>query len=284
MRTNHKHKYFFNRTLTRIRSYLLIFAIFLCISGCAANQPEIEPVGEPVPHSSNTHVFRPPAPKDSSIKSSSNHRFYEANTLVSVERQGISENAFKYFMEIAFGSEYAMGDFTIKKWTENIRLEVIGYPTVKDLEIVSQVSEELNELIGGELQIKQVPSDGNVKMHFIPHSEFYQYEPPGILFSGGFFWNWWHYGGVMDSARIVIGSDRVSQTERAHLIREELTQMLGLMNDSMKYEDSIFYQGRTKTQHFSELDQTVIKILYSDTIFAGMTVFEVRDFFKQGKF
>lgn len=185
-------------------------------------------------------------------------------------------NVLRYFMEIALGSEYGLGDFTIKKWVADIHLEVLGEPTGEDLEILQGLVAELNELLEMRIRVDLVPSGGNVKLYFIPHQEFSQYEPPGIVFYGGFFWNWWNFAGEIHSGQIVIGSDRLSQTERNHLIREEVTQMLGLMNDSMRYRDSIFYQGRTETDSFSEIDRQLIRMLYSDDISAGMNIFDLR--------
>ena len=182
----------------------------------------------------------------------------------------------RYFMEIALGSEYGLGDFTIKKWVQDIQLEVLGEPTGEDMETLRKVVAELNELLDMRIRIELVSSGGNVKLHFIPHQAFSQYEPPGIIFYGGFFWNWWNFAGEIHTGQIVIGSDRLSQAERNHLIREEVTQTLGLMNDSMRYRDSIFYQGRTETDRFSEIDRQLIRMLYSDGISAGMNIFDLR--------
>jgi hypothetical protein len=48
-----------------------------------------------------------------------------------------------------------------------------------------------------------------------------------------------------------------------HLLREELTQSLGLLNDSWKYPESIFYQGWTTTTEFTEMDKRLIDLIYN---------------------
>lgn len=184
--------------------------------------------------------------------------------------------ASRYFLEIALGSEYGLGDFTVKKWVDDIRIELIGHPTEADRQTVQAVLADINDLIGLQVKIHQVSENGNVKVHFIPHSEFYQFEPNGIVFYGGFFWSWWNYAGEIFRARVVIGSDRIEQIHRDHLIREELTQILGLMNDSNRYQSSIFYQGHSLTQEFSEMDKTIIRLLYNEGISAGMTDYQVK--------
>lgn len=184
-----------------------------------------------------------------------------------------------YFLEISLGSEYGVGSFTVKKWRTDIRIEVLGQPTLADMLALKSVINELNELLHPGIQLTIVPDHGNLQIHFIPHSQFYQFEPPGIIFYGGFFHSWWNYAGEIYRSRVVIGSDRVDQTHRTHLIREELTQALGLMNDSMKYKDSIFYQGTSHVVEFSPLDQRMIRWLYSDVIQPGMTQYQIRKVF-----
>ena len=79
------------------------------------------------------------------------------------------------------------------------------------------------------------------------------------------------YTTLFRSASILISSADITQKERSHLIREELTQSLGLMNDSNKYKDSIFYQEWTDIAEYSEIDKAVIKLLYQKKIEPGMS-------------
>jgi hypothetical protein len=48
-----------------------------------------------------------------------------------------------------------------------------------------------------------------------------------------------------------------------HLLREELTQSLGLFNDSYKYENSIFQQRWTETTEYAPIDRVLIDMLYN---------------------
>jgi len=77
-------------------------------------------------------------------------------------------------------------------------------------------------------------------------------------------------------AKILIAIDEISQQERSHLIREELTQSLGIMNDSYSFEDSIFYQGWTDTINYLPIDRTIISLLYDPRLKSGMTQEQVR--------
>ena len=49
-----------------------------------------------------------------------------------------------------------------------------------------------------------------------------------------------------------------------HLLREELTQSLGLFNDSWDYPESIFYQAWTTTTEYAPIDSELIDMLYNN--------------------
>ncbi len=180
-----------------------------------------------------------------------------------------------YFLEIAFGTEYGESEARILKWNADVHIQVFGDPTPEDLASLSEVIFELNNLIQG-LELTIVPQDPNITIHFLPEDHFKEAESNYVPVNFGFFWTYWHNENLeLYSANILIASDQISQLERSHLIREELTQSLGLMNDSDKYDKSIFFTGWTETQKYSELDQKVIRTLYSPDVKSGMTIQDV---------
>ena len=54
-----------------------------------------------------------------------------------------------------------------------------------------------------------------------------------------------------------------SITGQKHLLREELTQSLGLKNDTYDYPESIFYQNWTEITDFAPIDRRLIDMLYN---------------------
>lgn len=176
----------------------------------------------------------------------------------------------EYFVDVALSSEY--GDSgTIRKWQNGLRIQVFGTPTATDLQTLSTVTQELSHLTG--LAIALVNESPNVELHFAPIAKFAQLEPNYKTGNEGFFWTWYE-NGVIDRARILINSQQ-TDTVRSHLLREEFTQSLGLMNDSRRHPDSIFYQGWTETQTFSPADQAIIQMLYQAKLQPNMTQAEV---------
>jgi hypothetical protein len=179
-----------------------------------------------------------------------------------------------YFLEIALGSEFGDSTATIKKWAGDVRIKVFGSPTREDLKTLQAVIDEINTIANG-VHLQIVTNNPSVSIYFVPESKFIQYERNYIPVNLGFFWNSWDSKNVLYISRILISTEQVTQRERSHLIREELTQSLGLMNDSYRYKDSIFYQGWTDPIQYAEIDKVLLEMLYRPDIRPGMTKAEV---------
>ena len=55
-----------------------------------------------------------------------------------------------------------------------------------------------------------------------------------------------------------------SINKEKHTLREEITQCLGLTNDSYKYDDSIFDQLNNEVTKYSKIDKKIIKLFYNE--------------------
>lgn len=189
---------------------------------------------------------------------------------------GFNREQIDYFMEVAIGSEYNQESIPkIRKWSGNIRIQVLGKPTQADLRTLETVISELNTLANGAIRLQLVDRSPNIRMHFAPETQFRQLEPAYVPVNFGFFVTRWNHRGIINSANILITTTGVTQQERSHLIREELTQSLGLMRDSYRYANSMFYQPWTDITRFSEIDKAVIRMLYMPELKPGMTKAEV---------
>ncbi len=174
-----------------------------------------------------------------------------------------------YFLEIAMGAEFNNSAEVVRKWESDLRIRVNGNPTAADLQTLHSIVDEIN---GMNLTIRMqiVDQNPNVEMYFVPEQQFSRYEPNYRPVNMGYAWvRWSNYR--ISSANILISTTGVNQQERSHLIREELTQAMGLLQDSYRYPDSIFYQGWTDTTAYTALDRKVIQLLYSPMIQAGMS-------------
>ena len=174
-----------------------------------------------------------------------------------------------YFSAIALSSEYGEGGGDIKKWTTDVRIAVHGDPSKQDLATLDDVLADLNALIG-PIELAIVSSGANANIYFAPESEFTSIAQEYIPVNMGFFWTWWDGEGTITETRILVSTTDITQTERDHIIREELTQCLGLMNDSYAYEDSVFYQGWTSTMEYTSIDEDLVEMLYLPEVKPGM--------------
>jgi hypothetical protein len=180
-----------------------------------------------------------------------------------------------YFLDVAMGAEFSAAPARIHKWRGDVRIQYLGNPTETDLDTLRAVIAEVNQLTQGEINLSLVNETPNVTVRFVPESQFSNYEPNYQSTNYGFFWTWWN-NHVINQANILIATDSlITSQERSHLIREELTQSLGLMQDSRRYPNSLFFQDWTATTQYSDMDKALIRMLYQPTVKAGMTRAEV---------
>ena len=67
-----------------------------------------------------------------------------------------------------------------------------------------------------------------------------------------------------------VDTERPNKTEQRHLLREELTQALGLAKDSGRYPKSIFQQSWTSTTEYLDIDKELIRLLYHPSLRTGL--------------
>ncbi|MCB9081657.1 MAG: DUF2927 domain-containing protein [Lewinellaceae bacterium] len=188
-----------------------------------------------------------------------------------------------YFLDIAFGNEFGSRYTTIRKWREDVRLYVVDTSYAALYQELKLVIGELNRF-NKSFQIRRVnsPSEANYTVYFGPGSTYaQQYEPSAsnaVANNWGLFWIYWN--GQQEIFRGSMYVDVVRTQDPAcqrHLLREELTQSLGLMNDSSRYDESIFQQKWTCTTSYAPIDSTVLTWFLDPRISAGMTEQQVKD-------
>jgi hypothetical protein len=249
--------------------------------------PDLEPskvaaaVATPVPSSVSPPVaLSAPSPKGVSGRQMLPMPASDQDSRVAPEAQfphtEHSPESLDYLNEIGFGVEYGDADQLLHKWTEDIRINVRGTPTRADLEALEEVVAELNGVLS-DVHLQVTYGTGNLEIYFLPESQFASVEPAYVPVNLGFFRVWWDNTGAIHRARILIASRGITQQERSHLIREELTQSLGLFKDSWRYPDSVFYQGWTDINKYSDLDRTTVRLLYDSRLGPSMTPSEALD-------
>ncbi|MGF1535753.1 MAG: DUF2927 domain-containing protein [Elainellaceae cyanobacterium] len=176
-----------------------------------------------------------------------------------------------YFLEIATRSEFTRGNLPIRKWEEDIKIQIHGTPTPEDRQTLNAVIEELRNLVGDiNIQVVQGATDGNVDLYFVDPADFSRYIPQRDVGRGGVAWVKTSRNSIYE-ATVLVASSGLTQQQRNHIIREEITQSLGLLNDSFTYRDSIFFQLWNAVTQYSERDERVIRMLYLPEVRPGMS-------------
>lgn len=186
-----------------------------------------------------------------------------------------------YFKEIALGFEYN-DDGKIHKWTkETITVKITGSPSQDNIDYVKVVLFDLMNITDYKLNFKVVDDQNrsDIEIYFGKLSTFDSRTPYYVRGNWGFFIIWCNQNENIYRSEILISTDRPNKNEIKHLIREEITQSLGLGKDSYDYKNSMFYQGWTDISQFSEIDRKLIQMLYLDKVKSGMNEEEINGLF-----
>ena len=197
---------------------------------------------------------------------------------VSASARELSETKIRYYFdEIAIKQEFSSKDRRVKKWVNDIKIYCHGEWSKELKKELETIIKDLTPLVGNiKLKLVDNKNESNYVI-FIGAPEKYvsSFEPQAKKFvknNFGLFWIYWDDNYQINRGSMYIDPKRAKTSAwQKHLLREELTQSLGLMNDSNKYKDSIFYKGHSLVNSYSKLDKTLIKILYSEEIKPNMS-------------
>jgi len=183
-------------------------------------------------------------------------------------------------MEIVFGSEFVGEDSeSVRKWTAPLRVAIYAREPERYRALVEPVLQQLRELTGLDIRLvdRSAPAQ-NAYVLILGRDQFYAYAQshlsPGKnprtntyldcfgVFAAG-------RDGVITELTAVIPEFVDDATKRACVI-EEVTQALGLPNDSFGVRPSIFNDD-DEYQDLTWQDELFLRILYDARVRPGMT-------------
>lgn len=182
--------------------------------------------------------------------------------------------------EVIFGSEFVgeEADF-VRKWQGPLRIAVYAREPEKYRGIVLSYLEQLGRLTGLDVALVPGQSDGeNAHILILGREQFYAYADANLgaaknpqtnafLACFGFF-------RVGDSGRIseatAVVPSFISDKELRSCVIEELTQVIGLPNDSFDIVPSIFNDD-DMYQDLTWQDELFLRVLYDERIEPGMS-------------
>ncbi len=221
-----------------------------------------------------------PAPVDTAESEKGTKPTTEYNDPAAPEDGGITASSatggeiLDYFAEVAFGSEFGSSSERLCRWEKEIMYTVIGSPTDADLALIAELAEKLSGIEGFPGICKADDAeDANFEIMFISRTEIMeQFKDATDACTGMSEYNWSTDNCEILGARAAI--DTAATDERNSTICEEILQALGLAKDSYKHLDSVFYQGKCVYQRPSELDWTLVRVLYHPELRVGMSRYE----------
>jgi len=194
---------------------------------------------------------------------------------------GLSESEFEvisYFKEVALGFENGNSSEITRKWGSNMRIVVRGNPSDANIETLEQAISDINELVTDDFSIKIVSDSSfyNCYIFFGSGLEFLEIFPEEEnnvdINTTGYFHVWWN-NNIINKARIIINPFILNSIRQKSVILEEITQAIGLGNDSPSHPNSIFYETSINPGYATEyavIDRELIRLLYHPEMTVGL--------------
>lgn len=180
-----------------------------------------------------------------------------------------------YFIDISFGSEFGDQTRVSKKWNDSMKIFIEGIADETMISELDNIISELNSYFtdGFEMILVDTKDESNFEIFFGTAKSYADKHPfltELIKANKGLFTFFYDEEFNIHKGHMYVDTERSLIDEQKHILREELTQALGLGNDIPYYPNSIFYKDESKIDTYSELDVYVIKLLYHPAIVAGL--------------
>lgn len=221
------------------------------------------------------------------IRVSSGSISKDVNVFINMDQlDAFDISAIEYFKDVALGFEFGNASQITRKWKSDVKIFVDG-DFSSDLETeLNRIVTELNGLFsdGFSIEIVQDVSESN---HFIffgtgeDYAALYPSQANFVTNNFGLFSIYWNNLSELNRAHMYVDTERANLAAQKHLLREELTQSLGLARDSEEYPTSIFQARWTTTNEFAEIDKALIRMLYSSEMVIGLDASNVEPFLRQ---
>lgn len=181
----------------------------------------------------------------------------------------------EYFQEVALGFEFGGVPNITRKWTTEMKIFVGGNKTPALMQELEDIVGDINALTTDGFEMKIVADSLQHNFYiFLGGATVYAQKFPAVASLVGTNWGLFSvylnpndqiYGGHM-----YVDTNRANAEEERHLLREELTQALGLARDSELYLNSIFQSSWTTTTQYADIDEELIRLLYHPQMQIGL--------------
>lgn len=188
-----------------------------------------------------------------------------------------------YFQDVALGFEFGSASKVTRKWSQPMKIFVGGEPSQELLNELQSITTEINGLATDGFHMEVVSDSLNSNFYLFlgsghDYASIFPYAKENVENNWGLFYLFIDAADYLYRGNMYVDIYRTTSPEaRKHLLREELTQSLGLAKDSELYEESIFQQKWTTVSRYSPMDRELIKLLYHPDMEVGLDALEVRE-------
>ena len=176
----------------------------------------------------------------------------------------------RWVEEVTLGPEFGGSGKICSRWVTTPTLSVFG-ATALQRKVVASSLAHLNKTLA-KTPIKEIrrlspnDDDASILVYFAPLRELpdlaTQHGFKYVEGNWGLFYTFWNRHRI-HRAIILLASDKLKGKDLRHFVLEEITQSLGVSNDSRIFSGSMFYGGRSNTQNLSKLDKKLIIFFYN---------------------
>lgn len=182
----------------------------------------------------------------------------------------------RYFKEVALGFEHGNAAKITRKWNAPMRMAIEGDPAPEVLAMVYQTIDSINHYATDGFSIAVVDNSAHDCLLFFGTKAAFVARFPDtedLIGSNLAIFQVWWVNNQINRARIFIDTERPTLVQQQSLVKEEITQALGLGNDSPRYPESIFFETRTQggfATAYAEIDKALIRLLYHPEMETGL--------------
>lgn len=187
-----------------------------------------------------------------------------------------------YFNEIALKSEYFDNPEKITKWRKVMSLFIYKESDFDEqMIVINDVIESINNISadGFRIEITKDYTKANAFLYLCQKEKikdlapkFYDILNESITYEySGFSYIEFKWTNFTITKALMFVDTNFPISYQKHAIREELTQSIGLSNDSNRYPNSIFYESDTDSVNYeySKMDIALINFLYNPKMKPG---------------
>lgn len=167
----------------------------------------------------------------------------------------VSDAVLDSYMAVAYGLEGGTPQNHLIGWADVALVQIEGAANQADVAEVDRVIADINAIAQRSV-LRRVAQGGTVTLRIVGDEQYPRHVPRSAAHAAGHVHLRWRNSRIYEG-EITLRSS-LTEERRRHVLREELTQSLGLLNDTWRERESIFYQGPSSVTEFSPTDRLIV--------------------------